>query len=168
MSVLVTPSREMAEAVQQRIEKEVARLPRRSIIEQSLAARGALMVVRSLDEAVDITNRIAPEHLSIQVEFPRKVGDAVVNAGAIMLGANTPVAVGDYYAGPNHILPTGRRARFASPLSAEAFRKTTSVIHYSEERLRRDSEDIIQFANIEELPAHARSVEVRTRKKDAR
>jgi histidinol dehydrogenase len=97
----------------------------------------------------------------VQVEFPRRVLDKIRNAGAIMLGTNTPVAVGDYYAGPNHILPTGRRARFASPLSAEDFRKTSSIIYYSRDRLMKDANDICLMANAEGLTAHANAVEVR-------
>jgi histidinol dehydrogenase len=126
-----------------------------------------MILVRSLDEAVALTNLFAPEHLSIQTVFPRKVADQVANAGAIMMGAMTPVAAGDYYAGPNHILPTARRARFSSPLTAEDFRKVTSLLFYSQARLLRDAEDIIELANTEGLRAHARSVEVRVRHTEA-
>ena len=120
-----------------------------------------LIGVRRADHRHAITNLYAPEHLSIQTDFPRKLLARIHNAGAIMLGANTPVAVGDYYAGPNHTLPTGRRARFSSPLTAEDFRKVTSVLYYTSERLQREANDIMTFANTEELQAHARSIEVR-------
>lgn len=161
MGILVTPSAELAEAVAKRIGEEAATLPRREIIEASIRNRGAIILTRSMDEAIEITNLIAPEHLSVQTEYPYRTADRIYNAGAMMLGAHTPVAVGDYYAGPNHILPTNRRARFSSPLTAESFRKVTSVLYYSQERLRKDAEDIIALANVEGLQAHARSIEVR-------
>jgi histidinol dehydrogenase len=166
-SVLITPSETLAAAVKERLAHEMETLPRTEIIERSLADYGAMILVRSLDEAVALTNLFAPEHLSIQTVFPRKVADQVVNAGAIMMGAMTPVAAGDYYAGPNHILPTARRARFSSPLTAEDFRKVTSLLFYSQARLLRDAEDIIELANTEGLRAHARSVEVRVRHTEA-
>jgi histidinol dehydrogenase len=166
-SVLITPSETLAAAVKERLAHEMETLPRTEIIERSLADYGAMILVRSLDEAVALTNLFAPEHLSIQTVFPRKVADQVANAGAIMMGAMTPVAAGDYYAGPNHILPTARRARFSSPLTAEDFRKVTSLLFYSQARLLRDAEDIIELANTEGLRAHARSVEVRVRHTEA-
>jgi len=161
IGILVTPSATLADAVVEIIAREAALLPRREIIEASLAKRGTIIVTRSLDEAIEITNLIAPEHLSVQTENPQKTADRIAHAGAMMLGGYTPVAVGDYYAGPNHILPTNRRARFSSPLTAEAFRKVTSVLYYTKERLKEDAENIITLANVEELHAHARSIEVR-------
>lgn len=161
MAVLITPSARLIEAVKKRLEEETARLPRKTIIEHSLSHCGVLIQTRSMQEAIDLTNLYAPEHLSVQVEYPRNLVDKIKHAGAIMLGAMTPVAVGDYYAGPNHILPTGRKARFASPLTAEDFRKVTSVLYYSKERLQKDAADIRAFAEAEELQAHARSIEVR-------
>jgi histidinol dehydrogenase len=160
-AILLTPSKRLAGEVVQQVAERSAKQPRRAIIEQSLSSRGFAVVVRDIEEAVRLSDLIAPEHLSIQTEFPRKVFDKVRNAGAVMLGASTPVAVGDYYAGPNHILPTGRRARFSSPLTAEDFRKVTSVIGYSQERLRADAEDICTLARAEGLEAHAAAVEVR-------
>lgn len=161
MAVLITPSARLIESVKKRLEEETARLPRKTIIEHSLSHCGVLIQTRSMQEAIDLTNLYAPEHLSVQVEYPRNLVDKIKHAGAIMLGAMTPVAVGDYYAGPNHILPTGRKARFASPLTAEDFRKVTSVLYYSKERLQKDAADIRAFAEAEELQAHARSIEVR-------
>ncbi len=161
MAVLITPSARLIEAVKKRLEEETARLPRKTIIEHSLSHCGVLIQTRTMQEAIDLTNLYAPEHLSVQVEYPRNLVDKIKHAGAIMLGAMTPVAVGDYYAGPNHILPTGRKARFASPLTAEDFRKVTSVLYYSKERLQKDAADIRAFAEAEELQAHARSIEVR-------
>ena len=164
MAVLICASKEFAEAVARRVEEEAAKLPRRDIILESLNERGMCIIVRSMDEAIELTNLYAPEHLNIQTADARAIGGRIVNAGAIMLGPMTPVAVGDYYAGPNHILPTGRRARFASPLTAGDFRKITSILEYSEARLARDGADIEAFAAAEGLDAHARSIAVRTKK----
>ncbi len=161
MAVLITPSARLIKDVKARLIEETAKLPRKSIIEQSLNNCGVLIQTRTIDEAVELTNLYAPEHLSVQVEYPRNFVDRIKHAGAMMLGPMTPVAVGDYYAGPNHILPTGRKARFSSPLTAEDFRKVTSMLYYSRERLERDAADIREFAEAEELQAHARSIEVR-------
>ena len=160
-AVLITDSAELADAVEQRLPVQAAALPRRAIVEASLANFGAIFVARTTDEAIALTNLFAPEHLSIQTEYPRRTADRITNAGAMMLGAYTPVAVGDYYAGPNHILPTNRRARFSSPLTAEDFRKVTSVLYYSEQRLRAHGDDIMAFAEVEQLGAHAKSIGVR-------
>ena len=161
MSVLITPSAKLIGEVKARLVDEIARLPRKQIIEHSLSHCGVIIQTRNLEEAVELTNLYAPEHLSVQVEYPRNMMDKIKHAGAVMLGPMTPVAVGDYYAGPNHILPTGRTARFSSPLTAENFRKVTSVLYYSKERLQKDAADIRAFAEAEELQAHARSIEVR-------
>lgn len=160
-SVLITTSAKLADAVDARVNEEAKQLPRREIIEKSIAKNGTIIVTRTLDEAIELTNLMASEHLSVQTAEPRAVAGRIENAGAIMIGAMTPVAVGDYYAGPNHILPTGRRARYSSPLTAEDFRKVTSVLYYSPERLRRDADDIMTFAKTEQLEAHARSIAVR-------
>lgn len=161
MSVLITPSARLIAEVKDKLAEKIPKLPRRQIIEHSLTHRGVLIQTRTMDEAVALTNLYAPEHLSVQVEYPRNFVDKIKHAGAMMLGPMTPVAVGDYYAGPNHILPTGRKARFSSPLTAEDFRKVTSVLYYSRERLQKDAADIRAFAESEELQAHAWSVEVR-------
>ena len=161
MSVLITTSEQLIPAVYACLESEIENLPRKDIIQRSLDDHGLVILVRDLGEAIALTNLYAPEHLNIQTEHPRRVADQITNAGAIMIGNHTPVAVGDYYAGPNHILPTGRRARFASPLSAEDFRKVSSILYYSAERLRNHGDDIQVFANVEELQAHARSIAVR-------
>lgn len=158
---LVTPSSEMVEVVEKELARQLEGLPRAAIARKALQRRGAAFVVRNLEEAADLVNFIAPEHLSIQVEIPMKLFDKIQHAGAVMIGGGTPVAVGDYYAGPNHILPTGRRARFSSALHVEDFRKTTNFMMYSRERLRRDAEDIMLLAEAEGLPAHAKAVELR-------
>jgi len=163
MSVLVTPNAALCDSVRARLETETARLNRKSIIQQSLDGQGAMIVTRDLEEAIAITNLFAPEHLSIQTESPLEVSEKIKHAGAIMVGPMTPVAVGDYYAGPNHILLTQRSARFSSPLTAEDFRKVSSLLSYSEERLKRDADAIMTLAKVEQLDAHARSVEVRVR-----
>lgn len=161
-AMLVTTSAEMLESVRAAIEKHLTTLSRATIIRNALKHHGEAFIVRSIEEGVHLTNLIAPEHLSIQTEDPRGVFDAIQNAGCAVLGGGTSVAVGDYYAGPNHILPTGRRARFASPLTAEDFRKVTSIISFSPERMKAVGEDIIRLAKAEKLDAHARAVEIRT------
>lgn len=160
-ATLITSSKKKLKEILQSIEDLLATLPRADMARTALTRRGAAFVVRSLDEAAALADVIAPEHLSIQVEVPMKVFDKIRNAGAVLLGGGTPVAVGDYYAGPNHILPTGRRARFASSLSVDDFRKTTNFMSYSRKRLRRQADDIMLLANAEGLPAHARAVELR-------
>jgi histidinol dehydrogenase len=160
-AVLITTSQTLAQKVEERLSEEIPQLPRKDIINKSLESQGATIIARDLDEAIALTNRFAPEHLSVQVDELEATADKITHAGAMMLGPMTPVAVGDYYAGPNHILPTNRRARFSSPLTAEDFRKVTSILQYSEERLKNDGKDIMTFAETENLQAHARSVEVR-------
>lgn len=161
VAILVTPSAELPGRVETVIEEELRLLERAETIRESLARFGTIYVVPGLEDAVRLTNVLAPEHLSIQVEDPMAVFEHIRNAGAVMLGGGTPVAVTDYYAGPNHILPTGRRARFSSPLSAEDFRKVTNYVSYSKERLQRDAGDIMRLATSEKLTAHARAVEIR-------
>lgn len=163
MCLLFTPSLKLAEAVLKRVEERMRVLSRAAIIEKALAAFGAVVVTPDMETAIELANLAAPEHLSVQTEYAPRDADKITNAGAIMLGAMTPVAVGDYYAGPNHILPTMRRARYASPLSAEDFRKVTNIMQYSRERLMRDAHDIEELATLEGLEAHAESVTVRIR-----
>jgi histidinol dehydrogenase len=160
-AILVTTSAEQARAVQTAIDALTPQLDRADMIRKALAGQGRAYVVRDLDDAVRLTNAIAPEHLALHVADPRALFSRIEHAGAVMLGAGTPVAVGDYYAGPNHILPTGRRARFESPLTAEDFRKVTNYISYSKERIRADAPDIVRLAECEGLTAHARAVEMR-------
>jgi len=147
--------------VEEQIQKYINQQNRKNIIESSLNNFGAFIVTRDWDELIYLANFFAPEHLSIQTEFPRKIEMKIVNAGAIMLGDMTPVAVGDYMAGPNHILPTGRRARFSSPLTVEDFRKVSNYIYYSKSRLHNQANDIMTFAEIEGLTAHAFSINIR-------
>ncbi|MDZ4861242.1 MAG: histidinol dehydrogenase [Candidatus Hydrogenedentes bacterium] len=160
-AILVALSNGMADAVTAVMETELKTLPRAKIIRSALAKQGTAYIVRDIDEACRITNLIAPEHLSVQTENPRAILDRIPDVGCAVLGGDTSVAVGDYYAGPNHILPTGRRARFSSPLTAEDFRKVTSIISFSHERMGVVADDIIALANAEQLQAHARAVEIR-------
>lgn len=160
-AMLVTTSGVLLEAVRLALSKHMETLSRASIIAKALEDQGVAYVVNTIEDASALTNVIAPEHLSIQTKDPRTVFDAIPNVGCAILGGGTSVAVGDYYAGPNHILPTGRRARFSSPLTAEDFRKVTSVISYSQERMREVGEDIMRLARAEMLDAHARAVEIR-------
>lgn len=162
VAMLVTPCAELPGRVESVIEEELALLSRAKIIRESLANFGTIYVVPAMEDAARLTNVLAPEHLSIQAEDPMAVFAHIRNAGAVMLGGGTPVAVTDYYAGPNHILPTGRRARFSSPLSAEDFRKVMNYVSYSKERLQQDADDIMRLAVAEEFTAHARAVEIRT------
>ncbi|MCC6797523.1 MAG: histidinol dehydrogenase [Candidatus Hydrogenedentes bacterium] len=160
-AMLVVLSEQFYDKVAKTIDEEVKTLPRAAIIRKSLDKNGEVYIVRDLNEAARLTNLIAPEHLSIQTEDPRVVFDQIDNVGCAVLGGGTSVAVGDYYAGPNHILPTGRKARFSSPLTAEDFRKVTSIISFSRERMTNVAHDIMALANAEQLQAHARAVEIR-------
>jgi histidinol dehydrogenase len=160
-SFLLTTSEALAEEVAKILREESATLSRSEIIRASLESRGAIVVVRDLDEAVGLTNLIAPEHLAIYTEAPGQVLESIENAGAIMVGEMTTVAHGDYFAGPNHILPTGRQARFSSPLSTEDFRKVSSVISFSAARAAQAGEDVVKLATAEGLSAHAKAAHLR-------
>ena len=160
-SILITTSEDLCERVAVALEDELQSLSRKDIIQKALDANGAMVVVRDLDEAAKLSNLIAPEHLAIYTEDPREVYDRITSAGSIMLGESTTVVLGDYIAGPNHILPTGRRARFASPLTAEDFRKVSSVLAFTPEGVRAVGEDVLRLARAEKLTAHARAIEMR-------
>jgi histidinol dehydrogenase len=162
--LLLTPDAELAEASAAALEEQLAELPRRQIAEEAMAAFGGIIVVKDLDTAIELANEIAPEHLELLVEQPFQLLGKVQNAGAVFLGHHSPEPVGDYFAGPNHVLPTAGTARFASGLSVDHFIKKTSVISYSFEALERDAPDIMRLAELEGLEAHARSVRVRLKK----
>ena len=164
-AILVTTSPKQAEAVAKRLKKLTPTLPRREIIEASFSNRSAIIVVHDLEEIFEAVNEIAPEHLEVLTEQPFEDLHRIRNAGAIFLGPNTPEPVGDYFAGPNHTLPTSGWAKFSSPLGVQDFIKTSSVISYSEDRLRRQGEQIIRFAEEEELFSHAEAIRVRLEKK---
>ncbi len=159
--VLITTSAALCDRVAAAIEAELATLSRREIIKKSLAANGAMVIVKDLAEAIRFSNQLGPEHLAVYTQNPRAVFEKITAAGSIMLGESTTVVLGDYYAGPNHILPTGRRARFASPLTAENFRKVSSVIEFTPERVKQAAPDVLRLARAEELTAHARAIEMR-------
>ncbi|WP_173225037.1 histidinol dehydrogenase [Kroppenstedtia pulmonis] len=160
-AVLVTPSEVLAKAVQQQLTVQCDRLERRHIAHQSLQDYGALCVVQDLEEALDIVNRLAPEHLELMVENPWGWIGKVKNAGAVFLGPYSPEPVGDYLAGPNHILPTNGTARFFSPLGVDDFMKKTSLISYSKQALFRDGVHVMTLAEAEGLTGHAASVRLR-------
>jgi histidinol dehydrogenase len=160
-AILITDSEKTAAAVAGEIEKQVAALARQEIARESLAKFGALFLVKNLDTAAELANRIAPEHLELQINDPFDYIGKIRNAGAVFLGHYTPEPVGDYIAGPNHVLPTAGTARFASALSVDHFIKKTSVIHYSREAFKREAKDIMRLAEIEGLDAHVKSIQVR-------
>jgi histidinol dehydrogenase len=143
------------------VDRQLAELPRRAIASRSLDAFGAAVVTRDLYEAVELANRFAPEHLELLVQNPRELLAGIRNAGAIFLGMHTPEALGDYMAGPNHVLPTGGTARFSSPLGVYDFVKRTSLLAFSREALRRYGMETIRFSEMEGLCGHGNSVRLR-------
>ena len=160
-SMLVTDSMETAKAVSSATEKQIKHLSRKDIAKKSLSRYGAILVVSNIAAAINLANRIAPEHLELQIKEPFKYMGQIKNAGAVFLGDYTPEPVGDYMAGPNHVLPTAGTARYASALSVDHFIKKTSLIHYSKQAFKKEAQDIIRLAEIEGLDAHANSVKVR-------
>ncbi len=160
-SLLVTDSADFAERVNSEVHEQLEGLERKAIAESSVENNGAIIITKDIAESVALANKVAPEHLELAVEKPFDILGQVWNAGAIFLGHTSPEAVGDYLAGPNHILPTGGTARFSSPLSVDDFIKKSSIVSFSKEALDRVGEDVIRFAKIEGLEAHARSVERR-------
>ena len=160
-SILLTPDAGFIEKVQASIAKLLPTMPRRAIIEQSLGNRGALILTRDLDEACSIADRIAPEHLEISTDEPERWAAQIRHAGALFLGRHTSEALGDYCAGPNHVLPTARTARFSSPLGVYDFQKRTSLIRVSEAGAQTLGRIASTLARGEQLPAHAASAEYR-------
>ncbi len=163
-AVLVTPTRALAARVQEQLVKQLKTLDRERIARASLAAQGAIIVARDLDECIDLANRYAPEHLVLAVDASETLSKQVLNAGAIFLGHYTPVAVGDYLAGPNHVLPTGGTARFFSPLGVDDFLKRTSIVRFEPPKLRELGADVMRLAALEGLGGHAVSVDLRLQK----
>ena len=162
-SVLLTPSESLAREVSQEIDQQLRTLSRKTIMEQSLAKYGAIIITASVDEALDLANLFAPEHLELMVENPAGILDKVRNAGSVFLGSFTPEALGDYLAGSNHILPTEGTARFSSPLGVYDFYKRMNVISFSREALKKLGGQTSRFAQMEGLDAHANSVLVRSK-----
>lgn len=158
---LVTDSEALAAAVPAQLERLLADNPRAEIARESLASNGLIAVVPDLDAAADVADLRAPEHLELLVAQPMALAARIRNAGAIFLGSFSPEPIGDYYAGPNHVLPTGGTARWASPLGVYDFLKRTSLIGYSEAKLRRDGPEVIRLAEAEGFHGHAESIRVR-------
>ncbi len=160
-SILITPSQELAEKVSAKVEEFLETLSRKEIARKSIDERGAIIVAKDIDEAIDLMNQIAPEHLEIATKEPFALLDKIKHAGAIFLGEYTPEPIGDYIAGPNHTLPTGGTAKFYSPLSVEHFLKKSSIISMSKKGINEIGKECALIADIEGLTAHAKSVRVR-------
>lgn len=156
-AVLVTDSRPLAEAVRREVERQLETLPRRDVARRSLEENGRIIVADSLEKAVEAVNRIAPEHLELCVDDPFALLPRIQNAGSVFLGRTTPEALGDYFAGPNHTLPTSGTARFSSPLGVDDFMKRSSFLYYDRPALSTCAERIADFARREGLEGHARS-----------
>lgn len=160
-AICITTSNQQADNIQQELLRQSKKLTRKKIINQSLNDQGKIIVVDSLREAFDIVNDIAPEHLELMIDQPMEHLGYIHNAGAIFLGHYAPEALGDYVAGPNHTLPTNGTAAFASPLGVYDFMKKSSVVYYDKAALLKTADPIIELANIEQLTAHAQSVQIR-------
>ena len=160
-AVLVTDSAELAAAVQAELEVQIPLLSRSEIARTSIDVNGKIIVAPDLDTAIDIANKIAPEHLELCVDNPFDYLDQIRHAGSIFMGRNCPEALGDYFAGPNHTLPTSGTARFSSPLSVDDFVKKTQYTYYTKDALARVAEDVAYFAEKEGLTAHAKSAVIR-------
>lgn len=160
-AILITTSQELAEKVSEEVDKFVAQLSRKEIIQKSLDNYGYILVADTLDDAIDATNAIASEHMEVVTKDPFSVMTRIRNAGAIFVGEYSSEPLGDYFAGPNHVLPTNGTAKFFSPLGVDDFIKKSSVISYSREALEKVHKDIEQFAECEQLTAHANSIKVR-------
>ncbi|GGA49629.1 histidinol dehydrogenase [Paenibacillus physcomitrellae] len=162
-AILVTPSREFAERCAAEVERQLAELPRRDIAGASIRDYGAILLVDSLEEGIRTINRLAPEHFELLVENPMNYLGLIENAGAIFLGPYSSEPVGDYFAGPNHIIPTNGTARFSSPVDVDDFIKKSSLIYYSKEALLSAADDIMELARKEGLEGHARAIEIRVK-----
>ncbi|NLC16732.1 MAG: histidinol dehydrogenase, partial [Clostridiales bacterium] len=160
-SYLITNSQELANQVQKEIESRLSRLDRQDIARKSIENNGRIFVVESILTAIMISNEIAPEHLELLLDNPKQYLPFISNAGAVFLGEYSPEPLGDYLAGPNHVLPTSGTARFFSPLSAEAFIKKISLINYNKKQLKKVKDDIINLSDSEGLQAHSNSVKIR-------
>ena len=165
-AVLVTDSYTLAQAVSDEIEKQLTLLPRVEIARASIDTNGKIIVAENLDDVIEVSNEIAPEHLELCVDNPFDYLDKIKNAGSIFMGRYCPEALGDYYAGPNHTLPTSGTARFSSPLSVDDFVKKTQYTYYTKQALFKVAEDVAFFAEKEGLSAHARSATVRLESED--
>ncbi|MEG1317263.1 MAG: histidinol dehydrogenase, partial [Oscillospiraceae bacterium] len=161
-AVLVTTSEKLAGEVAEELENQLKLLPREEIARASVENNGKIIIVKTIDEAIEIANRIAPEHLELCIDEPFEYLNKIINAGSVFLGRYCPEALGDYFAGTNHTLPTGGTARFSSPLSVDDFVKKSSYMYYSKNALNAVGEKIALFAEIEGLHAHAKSAMIRS------
>lgn len=159
--VLITTSKELAEKVSKDVDRQIALLPKCDIAKSAIENQSAIFLVETLDEAFNVVNQVAPEHLEILLDNPFEYLPKIKNAGAIFLGNYSPEPLGDYFAGPNHTLPTSGTARFSSPLGVQDYVKKSSIIYYSKDDLKEVKDDIITFAENEGLTAHANSIRVR-------
>ena len=160
-AILLTTSGEIARATAREIDRQIKYLERQEIIEKSLNNFGEIIVCENLEQAIEFANELAPEHLEMCVQEPLKYIGKLDNAGSVFLGNYSPEPLGDYYAGPNHVLPTSGTARFFSPLSVDSFIKKSSFIYYTENELKKAKDDIVKLADTEGLTAHANSIKVR-------
>ena len=160
-AVMVTTSEKIADETEIEIEKQIVNLSRKDIIEQSLANYGAVIICKDIERAVELANELAPEHLEAMIDNPLEYIGRLDNAGSVFLGKYSPEPLGDYYAGPNHVLPTSGTARFFSPLSVDSFIKKVSYIYYTDDALLKAKDDIVAIAEREQLTAHANSIKVR-------
>jgi histidinol dehydrogenase len=161
MSMLITDSEKLASEVQRQLSKQIAKLPRRQIAETALNNYGAIVITESVSEAVKLANKVAPEHLELCVKNPNIVLDDIENAGAVFIGNYSPEPLGDYYAGPNHVLPTGGAAMYASSLGVDNYIKKISIINYEKQALKNVGDTIIKLAEAEGLSAHASAIRCR-------
>ena len=160
-SIVITTDENLAEKISVEVEKQLEKLPRKEIAEASIKNNGLIISAKNLDEAIEFANISAPEHLELLTENPFGLLPKIKNAGAIFLGENSPEPLGDYFAGPNHVLPTGGTAKFYSVLNVETFLKRTSLIFYSQNDLKNSAENIIRLAETEGLQAHANAIKIR-------
>lgn len=160
-SILVTPSEKLAQAVSDEVERQLSTLPRQDIARSSIDQYGAVLLVDSLEAGIDVVNQLAPEHLEVLTEEPMRLLALIENAGAIFLGPYSSEPVGDYFAGPNHIIPTNGTARFSSPVNVDDYMKKSSLIYYSKEALMKNGDSIMTLARHEGLEGHARAIQVR-------
>ena len=162
--MLITWHEPLIGAVKEALQKQLGELPRGELARQSLEDYGALILAGDENEAAELTDLLAPEHLHISMDVPERMLSKIQNAGAIFLGHFTPVALGDYIAGPSHVLPTGGTARFANGLASPDFLKRSSIIHYNAAALKADADHVRLMAGKEGLTAHSASVDIRIRK----
>ena len=164
--IVATTSEEFARKIQTEVKRQIKKLKRSDIVEQCLRENGAIVTVNDLSEAIELANDIAPEHLELQVARPWECMKQIKNAGAVFLGDYSPVTLGDYLAGPNHVLPTGGRAKFSSPLGVDDFLKKTNVIFCDKSHIKHSASAITRLAECEGLDAHAEAIRIRLKQKD--